>query len=515
MVPCTSKELPQKLVGDASAYYGQAVLTTAGTGTYKAHSGFGKWLRDYFGIAGKFNAVVSVELWKGGALLYQRPLFTASVDTSNGTTISANNVLASETEVSPYFLLDTNTGALQAKINISVVNKQSGALVETLKKGIDTGVALGGHGWLVTAISNDLFYGEAARAESTFHKYYSYSIAIGSETDLGFGDNAYKSIKYTVSLPGPKKKDPPATVEATIALRTTTSLVVLKARIAGTTLPDTNKGAETVESWASRIGLGKDRTLASYLKEGTPRTLEDLAVREGETPATEIKRLQQIESACESLKKAIAEAPVRLSDSDKLLILFDELRRAKVFRVYKASELACTSGFVADWEEYGIKPPLPPAKATLAVPDDAKNHRLELLATYWKLPDGPARATTLPKNFAARVALTARPDFLPGFPSSAPVDASGYATWDIDPRHLALLEAACLGNWKPTPPGEPWATSFATFKGSESVLYLLKVYFVDDAPWGGEGPAIKAISIMPATDQDKVAFKQTTSCFPS
>jgi hypothetical protein len=505
VVPCATKVLAQPVVGNVSGYYGQVLLSTTGEGSYRVSSDFGSSLRRYFGVADKFDAVVSIELWRRGALLYQRPLFTASVSDSDGTTITANTVNASETEISPYFLLDTNTGSLQAKISISIVNRRSGQVVETLKKGVDAAAALGGHGWLVTALNTDAFVIAASRAEATLHQYYSYNLGVGSETDLGFGEKAYKSIRYSVTIPGQKAADPPAKVEATISLRTRTSLITEK-MIINTTLPDMNKGAETMDPWANRILLGDTRTLGAYIEEGTPRRLSDLNVVDQETPDTEVARKEQIEAACASLKRAISEAPVRLSDSDKLLVLYDELRRRKVFRIYRATDLSCTSGLIEEWKSLGIVAPEPIGRVSFPIPDQDRTARMKLLATYWGFTNSDDRAKALPSNFTATVRLTAPADFLPGLPSSAPVDSSGYSTWDIDPKHLAKLHRQCFGNIKPTSTGEPGATAFATFAGNDALIYLIKAYFVDNATWGNEGPRVKAISIAAATDQDKIVY---------
>jgi hypothetical protein len=131
---------------------------------------------------------------------------------------------------------------------------------------------------------------------------------------------------------------------------------------------------------------------------------------------------------------------------------------------------------------------------------------MKLLATYWGFTNSDDRAKALPSNFTATVRLTAPADFLPGLPSSAPVDSSGYSTWDIDPKHLAKLHRQCFGNIKPTSTGEPGATAFATFAGNDALIYLIKAYFVDNATWGNEGPRVKAISIAAATDQDKIVY---------
>lgn len=521
VVPCVTKTLAQPVVGNFSNYYGQVLLSTTGSGSYKVKNDFGQSIRKYFGIADKFDAVVSIELWKRGTLLYQRPLFTASVDDANGTTVSVNNVNASETEISPYFLLDTNTGSLQAKITVSVLNRRSGQVLETLKQGVDAAAALGGHGWLVTAFNTDQFVTAAAKAESTFYKSYSYSLSVGSETDIGFGDKAYKSIRYSVTIPSKDSDKPAAKVEATISLRTRLSLLTERT-IANTLLPDMNKGAESPDSWANRIQLGGEQRLDKYIEEGTPRKLADLDVVDDETPDTEVLRRSQIDAACTSLKKAISESPVKLSDSDKLLVLFDELRRRKVFTVYRAADLSCTSGLVEDWKALKLVVPEPAGNVALPVPEQARKARMRLLGKSWRLNNADERSESIPDNFTGFpdstsnssnalefkgiVRLTAPADFLPGMPSPASVDSRGYSTWDIDPKHLARLHNACFGNVKSMITGEPGATAFATFVGGEPVLYLIKAYFADDVSWGKEGPRIKSVSISEASDQDKIEY---------
>jgi hypothetical protein len=319
-------------------------------------------------------------------------------------------------------------------------------------------------------------------------------------------------VKYNITQPPARRND--NTISATVALRATPSLVTGLRTIGADQVarPDTKGGTDPSGRWADRIKINATTALSTQIDSGgVPRKLEELRISDTARADDLISRKTQVDASCQALRRAIDNAPFRLSDPDRDLILFDEVRQAGVFKLYGPSSLNCTSDVVARWTALGITPPPVADDLALPVSTSAKVARLTLLATHWELGDPGARRNVLRPNFATQISLTAPANLLPGFPAPTAADSNGVATWDINPELLALLRKDCLGNFKPNADKDPWATGFVRFEGSPTV-YLLRATFVANRPWGAEGPAIKALSLTEATADDRRKYDQTGRC---
>jgi hypothetical protein len=516
--PCTTKDLSTRMQGDLSGYYGQVQLTATSGGDFAVDKSFGKFLREYFALKDDFDAVVAIELYKEGALIYQRPLFVASIDRGNGTKASINNVLAAATPVSPFFRLDQGQEELKAKLKVSVVNKRSGEVLSTIKQGVDAAAALGGHGWLVTAVAADALMKSAAKAEAALNSYYSYDYGIGTETDLGYAANNYKSVKYTVTIPPADKHSQPVIVEATLDLVATVSLITDLRFTGGDRIirPQTSRGTAPAGRWADRISLRGNpaTTLGDQIDAGgVPRKLEDLKIVPGAKAEDVVARKTQIDASCQALSKAIDSGPFKLSDSDRDLILYDELRRAGIFKLYAPASLDCTADAVGRWAKYQITvPALPDTKPPpRTVPAADKIARLTWIAKHLEVQDQGIRADLLRSDFTTTVRITAQPDFIPGWPAPTVPNEKGLATWDVSPERLAALKKACFGNFKSGADKESEATAFAQFEGDPK-SYLVRPAFSTAQSWGPEGPQVESLSITEATPEERRAYDSNGKC---
>lgn len=514
--PCTATSMNDPIVGNLSGYYGQVAMNVGSNGQYRASKDFGRYLRELFGVRDEFDAVVAIELYKDDVLIYQRPLFTASVDKGNGSKIEITTAMAADTDISPIFLLERGKESVKAKIKISTVNKRSGAPLSVVKEGIDAAKSLGGHGWLVTAFTSEAFMKFAARGEAALNQFYSYDHSINTEADLKYGGTAsYKSVTYRITLPAPDKKTAAPVINATVFLKAMPSLVTteLTKDPAGVTRPDTHGGTAPNGRWAARILIrdNPELRLGAHIDGGgVPRKLAELRVPEGAKADDVVARRQQIDASCQALRDAVDSGPFRLSDVDRDLVLFDELRLAGVFKVYDASTLTCTQDVVARWKALGITPETPRTE-TFKITHENKVERLNLLAQHWDFADEATRRQVLPLNFENPVRLTARPDLIEGYPAPTAADGDGLATWDIQPQHLAKLRKSCLGNFKPAPADTVWSTAFAKFEGDPR-LYLVRATFLDSRPFGKQGPTISALEVREASKADRDRFDLTGSC---
>ncbi|MES2035190.1 MAG: hypothetical protein V4466_13535, partial [Pseudomonadota bacterium] len=226
-----------------------------------------------------------------------------------------------------------------------------------------------------------------------------------------------------------------------------------------------------------------------------------------------VARKDQVEAACAALSTAIETGAFRLNDHDRHLVLYDELRRAGVFKVYDAAELDCTSGMVPIWARYGITKVKPAQPRTPLYPStpDQRVARLTTLATHWAIADEATRRAILPSSFRNPVTLTARPDMIAGYPAPVRPDPEGAATWQIQPALLAGLSKSCFGNFKPPAADQATATAFARFV-DDTRLYLVRIIVSDSQAFGPEGPMISAITLREATKQDIASFDLNGNC---
>lgn len=188
------------------------------------------------------------------------------------------------------------------------------------------------------------------------------------------------------------------------------------------------------------------------------------------------------------LRKAVTEGDFQLNSFDSAVVLLDELRRAGVFTVYAADDLACTRDMVAVWKTYGLAAPSrPPPPITHPSTPQQRVARLTMLAKHWDIADEATREVILPEDFQDAVQLTSRPDLIPGFPAPTAPDVNGFATWPARPALLAKLAKSCLGNFKQPPEGANWATGFVIFR-NDTTTYLLRATVAQNQPFGSDGP---------------------------
>jgi hypothetical protein len=514
--PCFERTLNDPIVGNLTNYYGQVMLTTGAGGSYEIDKSVGRYLRSVFGIREDFTSVVALEVRKGDVLVYQKPLYTVNVTRGDASRVTVTANLGADAAISPIFLLDQGGDAITASLRVSSVSKRGSAVLNTVKEGVDTAAALGGHGWLVTGFGSEAFLTTAAKFETALNQFYSDDLESNINTTLSYGaPTSYKAVTYEVTLPPAKKKAPPAKISATVHLRTIGSLVTDdRITVAGQQLPDTKGGVFPSTRWAERISIGGNGSikLGSQLDAGgVPRKLADLQVPPGARPEDTTSRKALIEAACESLRAAVEGGPFRLNDHDRQLVMFDELRRAGVFRIYSPTEIGCVSNLLPEWGRYAIKLPQPPPPPLYTSKPGDRVSRLEVLAVQWDIADLATRKANLPLSFNSPVALTARPDMISNYPAPVAPAPSGLATWQVQPALLAELRKSCFGNFKPPSDGSKSATAFARFEG-DSRGYLLEFTFDETRPFGQGGPTINGLSIREATPEDRATHDHNGKC---
>ncbi|MES2035191.1 MAG: hypothetical protein V4466_13540, partial [Pseudomonadota bacterium] len=280
--PCFSQALDDPIVGGLDQYYGQVAMNVSSGGTYDVDKGVGRYLRSMFGIRDDFTAAVTLELRKGGALIYQKPLFTVAVTSGDKSKISVSSTSGQDIDISPIFLLEGGVDAVQATIKVTAVSKRGSAVMDTVKGGVDAAAALGGHGWLVTAFATEAFMTFAAKAEAALNSYYSDELDGTLETELKYGSGlAYKAVAYQITLPAAKRNDPPISVMARVQLKTRRSLVTdaVFTGADGIVRPNTLGAAEPSSRWANEIIIKQspDTRLGTQIDSGgVPRKLADL-----------------------------------------------------------------------------------------------------------------------------------------------------------------------------------------------------------------------------------------------
>lgn len=509
---CTSADMTAPLVGDDSGYYGVLAIDVTGDGSITGQRNFGKALQNLLGVKKKFSGSISISVSDQGIVIYERPLLLVTVEENGGSSIQFNSTVVQRSDITPIFPLKGHR-PLTVQLKISQVRNQDSNTVQALSRGISLLNEMGGQsGWLLTAASNQTYLAAAAKAEVAINRLYSNQVNISSSAELGHADGAIKRIQYKILLLNNNETKIRTTVD--VYLRTMPSLITNQMLPAPFEhIPNVNG---LTSDWASQIYLTRnpDQTLASYLKEkGVPAKLTGLDVsREMSGP---VPRIDVVNDACKALRAALEDAPLRLSDADRDLILFSELRKRGVLGVFSANELNCLDGVREYWiSRYGLIVPRPPTEVIERdIQEREKTERLKRLASHWAIEQKEDREELLAsEDFTNPVRLMAMPDLLPGMSApTAPNPETGLASWEIDPKHLALLKKSCFGNQKSNSPTDRWQTAFAQFEGS-SITYLLTLHFKADESWGKSGPRIRALTIKRATDQDKRDFNNNGNC---
>lgn len=509
---CTSSTMTTPLVGDVSGYYGKIAMDVSGGGTIGNEKAFGKVLRSFLGIKDDFMATISVSVSDKKIVIYERPLLLVNVKKNGGSEIAFGNTLASASDVTPFFPLQ-DQGPLQVELKITHTKAKESTVIQTLSKGVDLLTELGGPGWLLNAASNEAYMAAAAKAEGAVNRLYSSRANLTSTTDLNHEGAAFKRVSYQITIQTGKNSKPLET-KIEMYLKSTPSLITQQMQDSPLGhVPNVNING-FVSDWASKIVLNRKpeiQTLADYLRDkGVPTKLSGLSVSPLESGP--VPRAEVVNTACMALKDALEGAPLRLSDADRDLVLFSELKKRGVFEVFDANELSCLSDVRGAWvRKYALVVPSP--KPNYAVSVAEKTERLDRLARHWALPSPETRANLLAEeDFTNPVRLTAAANLLPGMPAPVQPDSTtGLATWELDPKHLALLRKHCFGNQRPTAPTDRWQTAFAQFEGS-SRSYLVTLNFKTDERWGRGGPLIQSLTVKPATAEDRRNFNHNNNC---
>lgn len=508
---CTSDSMESELGRDDSTYYGVLSMDVSGGGTIKVNKDFGKRLRTILGIKDAFDASIVVTVMLQDIVVYERPMLVVKVDEKDGSQVSVNTTLANGVDITPFFPLQ-DQGPLQVQLRVVRIARREGKPVENFSKGIDLVGALGGGGWLLSAASNQAFLSAAAKAAGMANELYTSLDDTKATTLLNHRADGHKRVHYGISIEAGNGQ--PFIFVVEVYLRTTPSLITTKMRPPPDDyIPDVNI-AGTTRDWASKILL-QHKPEALYLSEyleasGVPASLDALKVAPG--LSAPVPKIDLVNSACEALRDALSGAPLRLSDSDRDLVLFSELKKRGVFDVYEPIQLRCLEDTRDAWASL-YKLPMPSTQSIRDISEVEKNRRLDRLAAHWSIEDQVNRSDLLSKeDFTEQVSLTAVPNMLPGYPASVPANvATGMATWEIDPSLLGLLRKTCFGNQKANATTDRWQTAFAEFAGSSN-SYLVTMHFKADESWGQSGPRIRALTMKPATSADVQNFDRNGKC---
>jgi len=504
VTPCYRYEFVAPLQGSYDKYYGAAGMHIKSGGSVKAKTTFGKALRGIFGISGKFEATVAVEIRRNDILIAQRPIFSVTVDDSDGTTVEMEAWRGSNVDASPWYLIGNDGNEFTVRLVAMAAQSSDSDAVGTIKKVVDIAGAFGGHGWLVTAVASEALMAEAARVEGTINAANKNNLKNKVNTILKFGPKgSITSVLYKVAIPNVDGTTAYAQVE--VYLKTTESLVVSDLKTNTSGVPVYSDGSLPAGRWAETIKIrGEAQLLSKYLDDpGVARSLDDLKIEPFTQPSATIPRLTQINSACLALKRALVTGEYRLNKYDADLVLFNELENRQIFSAYNIGQLPCLNDRRMAWRTLKLS-----GSVTYPSTPEQRDNRLNVLAGRWENIDDNQRPSLIAENFLPTVQITAEPNFLPSHPSGIePVD--GLSTWSLSPGYLAERKKKCFGMFKRPPDEANWATGFARFE-NDTRLYLVKATFDDQEPIGLSGPRIRSISITPATDDDIKQYRNDT-----
>lgn len=508
VTPCYRYSFSAPLQGSFDKYYGAAGMHIRSGGSVKARNTFGKALRGIFEISGKFEATIAVEVRRNDILVSQRPIFSVTVDDSDGTNIEMESWRGSNLDASPWYLLGTDRNEFTVRLVAMAAQSSNSDAVGTVKKVVDIASTFGGHGWLVTAVASEAFMAEAARVEGAINSANKSNLKNRVNTVLKFGPaGSVTSVFYKIAIPSVDGATASAEVE--VYLKTTESLVVADMKTDPSGVPTYSESSLPSGRWAEAIKLrGETKSLANFLDDpGVVRSLDDLKVEPYAQSSVTVPRLTQINNACLALKRALSSGEYRLNKYDADLVLYNELDTRQIFSTYNASLLQCLADRRTTWTKLKLA-----RQAIYPSTADQRVKRLDVLAGRWGNADDSQRPGLIAENFLAPIQLTADPAFLPSRPATIEAGADGFATWPLSPGFLAERRKKCFGMFKKPPEDTNWATAFARFE-NDPRLYFVKATFDDQEPIGSLGPRIRAISIAPATDEDiKLYRNDTGSC---
>lgn len=508
---CYDKSSTANEIGDFTFFYGSVEMDLTGNTSFAGNKGIGKALRSFFKIKGDFTTIVSAELYKStygeDVLVYQKPLFSIKVTDRDKTQLEATLTDGADIQISPIFALERNKNQLKLRVKYSLVRDQSGGVTQTIKEGVDIASKFGGHGWLVTAVTEPTFVAFAGKAEAAIYSLFQEQADVNLDTFLRFDNGfGYKAAHFDFAIP--TKSNGTSTVGLIVRLKPSQSFIG-KTRsapdAAGQTWPQAPMGGGR---WADAIVL-RDATagvpaqrLGNYIDAaGVLQKLLPIqpAVVGGGAP---LAAIDQIRAACAALENALTGDQYRLSDADVDFVLYDELKRAGVFDRYATDDLPCVNTRQVLWARYGlIKPKIITITAPKEVVLAERNARMEKVATSWSFAEEADRARELGEDFTATVQLHAPQGFLSSF---VPLNGEGLQVFPTSPGGLATKKKVCFGNFKPPADIKGASTAFAKFDGDD-VVYLVRAWFDTSATWeASSGPRIKELKVTVATVEDKV-----------
>jgi hypothetical protein len=506
---------------DISNYYGQVLMSVSSGTSMDLDKSFGKALAKFFGVKDRFTAVVTVAVYAKIAdedvLVYEKPVFDITRDTSGKTSLSATILGGNAIAASPTFALDSSNTEVHTQIKVALVNSRKLDALPIIKDGVDLATKMGGPASLVTAVGEPAFVAVASRIQSAYEATLSDEETSNLDTVLKFDHNeGVKAVTYRVAFPVPNGSA--SKVDVKLWLATRQSLITNETRTdgLGRKWPDTS--SVPVARWADRIrlssrsGAGIAPTYLSTAldQQGVPQKLEELSL--SSAAGEEISRQEAVNKSCRALLSALQKGPYRLSDADAQLILYNELERGGVFERYDAATLGCTSTLAPVWKaRYNLAPASHKPKRDL--PWKAKLARLTRIAKSWDLPMPETRLFALSDDFSPRdVQVLAPVGFIPGALVSE--DPPGFQKFPVAVKYLADRKKTCFGNFKPTADSDPTATAFVVFDG-DATLYLATLRFDTRAEFVLDpGPRIEGLDLRPASAADKVTYNQSGSCLP-
>lgn len=501
--------------GGMGDIYGWVALDSTEAVNVKSKNNFLKaFLGALAGFKEEQTTLISVVLSRNisgvDTVIFDKPLLEIRRVAGSDDQVSVSGTALSGGRISPYFVPDSGSADVTARVKFSVVENSSGRDLIKAREGLDPGTAvmgsvISGIGELPYAvIVNRLYLGLlTALSKST-----------RTSTDVGMSfdsSSGYKTARFGIALDATGASKAGFTLrikgrKSLITDKTNTAGLLDLTSIEGTRFADK---INIVDPAAPRV-----ITLSTYLDaDKIPRTLTDL----GPGGAAAKTDKDAVDAACRDLRRALFSSPVKLSVHDARLVLYSELKWRGVFDRYNPRELGCTSDLVQRWKsDYaGLTiPDLGPVKVPTALV--AKNNRLGRLATAWDNPEADTRSSQLQDNIAgSSIEIVAPADLFPN-PGKYP-EADGRIRQDLSGPGLGLRQKKCFGNFKPsTPETLAEATAFAQFVGFEP-SYLVKIGFDDSQPFDAQfGPRIKSLDIKVADDTDKIIYNQKSSgarCF--
>ncbi len=500
------------LEGNLGSYYGWVALDTGGAFTVQKNSPFLKQLLGALtGFNEKKTTIVSVVISRnvGGTdmVVFERPLAEIIRVSGSSDEIKVSTMATADTRVTPFFVPDSGSTDLKARIKLSVVETYKGDDLNKAREGVDpgtniTGSVVSGIGELPYAVIVNRLYIGLLSALSTSADY-------SNDVTMSFdGATGYKTASFRIAL------DAASSIRFSLKLRGRKSLVTTAKTAAG--LLDFSDLSDS--RFADRISLLDPNTrlpvtLSSYLDaNNVPRRLTELAT--GTTTARTDK--EAVDLACQDLRQALFSSPVKLGLSDARAVLHNEMKRRGLLARFDARDLACTADQVTRWQSDFAGLAVPDVARTVPMAVIDKNKRLDLVATAWAQPDQNARTAQFAYSISGSSINVVAPAEL--FPNAfITPGADGRIAQPLSAPGLASRQKKCFGNYKPSSPETlSEGTAFAQFEGFEA-SYLIKIQFEDRQNFDPDvGPRVRALDIKVADANDKAMYNQKSAgekCF--